>query len=170
MGGWWRWALVNPSGVAPSQVCVSASVNLPLHHTVQKFSSGTSSPGWSWKRVIKRLCVCVCVGTGVGVCQHGSNIPFLMSQLADEERLKSSEWLQWLASVAASILLHQSPSSGLCGGIALQQHVDLNQWSYFTVGQYSTEMGDRLWTGKLPWYVNSTAVKLYNTLTNALTR
>ena len=28
-------------------VCVSASVNLPLHHKVQKFSSGTGSPGWS---------------------------------------------------------------------------------------------------------------------------
>jgi len=41
-GGWWRWALVSPDGVTPSQiVCVSASVNLPLHHKVQKFSSGT---------------------------------------------------------------------------------------------------------------------------------
>jgi len=34
MGGWWRWALVSPDGVAPSRmVCVSASVNLPLHHS-----------------------------------------------------------------------------------------------------------------------------------------
>jgi len=42
-GGWWRWALVRPDGVAPSQMGgVSASVNLPLHHKVQKFSSGTS--------------------------------------------------------------------------------------------------------------------------------
>jgi len=38
MGGWWRWALVSPDGVAPSRmVSVSASVNLPLHHKVQKF-------------------------------------------------------------------------------------------------------------------------------------
>jgi len=45
-GGWWRWALASPDGVAPSQmVSVSASVNLPLHHKVQKFSSGTGSPG-----------------------------------------------------------------------------------------------------------------------------
>ena len=29
---------------------VSASVNLPLHHKVQKFSSGTGSPGWSRKK------------------------------------------------------------------------------------------------------------------------
>jgi len=37
--------VVSPDGVAPSQmVGVSASVNLPLHHEVQKFSSGTGSP------------------------------------------------------------------------------------------------------------------------------
>ena len=42
--GRWRWALVSPDAVAPSRmVCVSASVNLPLHHTVRKFSSGTGS-------------------------------------------------------------------------------------------------------------------------------
>ena len=50
-GGWWRWALVSPDGVAPSlMVGVSASVNLPLHHKLQKFSSGTGSPGWSRKK------------------------------------------------------------------------------------------------------------------------
>ena len=50
-GGWWRWALIGSDEVAPSQmVGVSASVNLPLHHKVQKFSSGTSSPGWSRKK------------------------------------------------------------------------------------------------------------------------
>jgi len=31
-------------------VGVSASVSLPLHHKVQKFSSGTGSPGWSQKK------------------------------------------------------------------------------------------------------------------------
>jgi len=36
-------------------VCVSASVNLPLHHKVQKFSSGSGSPGCSGKRAIKWL-------------------------------------------------------------------------------------------------------------------
>jgi len=45
MGEWWRWALVSPDRVAASQmVSVSVSVNLPLHHKVQKFSSGTGSP------------------------------------------------------------------------------------------------------------------------------
>jgi len=63
MGGWRRWALVSRDGVAPSQkVDVSASVNLPLHHKVQKFSSGTGSPRWSRKKGRKTgVCVCVCV-------------------------------------------------------------------------------------------------------------
>ena len=52
--------MVNPDGVAPSQmmVSVSASVNLPLHRKVQKFSSGTSSPGWSRKKGRKTVVVC----------------------------------------------------------------------------------------------------------------
>ena len=59
MGGWWRWALLSPDGVAASQmVGVSASVNLPLHHKVQKFSSGTGSPGWSRKKGRKTVVVC----------------------------------------------------------------------------------------------------------------
>jgi len=54
MGGWRRWALLSLDGVAPSRmVGVSASVNLPQQHKVQKFSSGSSSP--SRKRAIKRL-------------------------------------------------------------------------------------------------------------------
>jgi len=56
-GGWWRWAVVSPDGVAPSQmVGVSVFLNLPLHRKVQKFSSGT---GGSGKRAVKRLwCGC----------------------------------------------------------------------------------------------------------------
>ena len=63
MGAWWRWALVSADGVAPSQmVSVSASVNFPLHHKVQKFSSGTGSPGLSPKTGRKMVvCACVCV-------------------------------------------------------------------------------------------------------------
>jgi len=50
-GGWWMWALVSPDGVTSSRmVSVSASFNLPLHHKVQKFSSGTSSPRWFRKK------------------------------------------------------------------------------------------------------------------------
>jgi len=58
-GGWWRWSLVSPDGVAPSRmVGVSASLNLPLQHKVQKFSSGTGLPEWSRKRDRKTV-VCV---------------------------------------------------------------------------------------------------------------
>jgi len=38
-------------------VSVTASVNLPLHHIVQKFSSGTGSPGWSRKKGRKMVVV-----------------------------------------------------------------------------------------------------------------
>ena len=41
---------------------MSASVNFPLHLKVQKFSSGTGSPGWSQKRAVKWLW---CDGGGV---------------------------------------------------------------------------------------------------------
>jgi len=61
-------ALVRPDGVAHSQmVGVSASVNLPLHHKVQKFSSGNGSPGWSQKKGHKTVVVVVC---GVVVRRH----------------------------------------------------------------------------------------------------
>ena len=40
-------------------VSVSASVNLRLHHKVQKFSSGTGSPGWSQKKGHKTIVVVV---------------------------------------------------------------------------------------------------------------
>jgi len=60
IGRWWRWALVSSDGVVPSRmVGVYASVNLPLHHKVQKFSSGTGSPGWSRKRGCKMVVVLV---------------------------------------------------------------------------------------------------------------
>jgi len=42
-------------------VSVSASVNLPLHHKVQKFSSGNSSPGWSRKKGRKMVVVVVVI-------------------------------------------------------------------------------------------------------------
>jgi len=58
MGGWWRWALLSPDGVAPNRmIMVSASVNLPLHHEVQKFYSATGSPGWSRKKGCKTVVV-----------------------------------------------------------------------------------------------------------------
>jgi len=57
-GEWWRLALVtSPDGVAPIRMLdASASVD---HHKVQKFSSGTGSPGWSRKKGRKTVVVVV---------------------------------------------------------------------------------------------------------------
>jgi len=41
----------------PARWSMSASVNLPLHHKVQEFSSGTGSPGWSRKKGRKTVVV-----------------------------------------------------------------------------------------------------------------
>jgi len=43
----------------PAGWSVYLPVNLPLHHKVEKFSSGTSSPGWSQKKGRKTVFVCV---------------------------------------------------------------------------------------------------------------
>ena len=52
------WALVSRDGMAPSRmVGVSAFVNLPVHHKVQKFYSGTGLPGWSRKNGRKTVVV-----------------------------------------------------------------------------------------------------------------
>jgi len=51
--------VISPDGVVPSRmVGVSASVNLPLHHKVQKFSYSTGSTGWSRKKGHKTVVVC----------------------------------------------------------------------------------------------------------------
>jgi len=47
--GWSGWSDAQPG---------SQYLHLPLHHKVQKFSSGTSSPGWSWKKGRKTVVVC----------------------------------------------------------------------------------------------------------------
>jgi len=55
-GGYWlvwiEWCLAGWS------VCLP---NLPLHHKVQKFSSGTGSPGWSRKKGHKTVVMVVFV-------------------------------------------------------------------------------------------------------------
>jgi len=64
-------ALVSPDGVAPNRmVGVSASVNLPLHHKVQKFSAGTGSPGWSRKNGCKTIVCIHCCTTVFCICVH----------------------------------------------------------------------------------------------------
>jgi len=61
-----RWALVSPDGVAPRlMVGVSASVNLLLHHKVQKLSSGTGHADDPGRKTV------VVVADGAGQCTAG---------------------------------------------------------------------------------------------------
>ena len=58
-GGSGHWLVSTLDGVAPSwMVSVSASVNFPLNHKVQKFSSGTR---WSRKKGRKAVVMVVVV-------------------------------------------------------------------------------------------------------------
>ena len=84
-GGWWRWALVSPDGVALSRtVGVSASINLPLHHEVHKFSYGTGSPGWSWNNG-RKTAVCVYLPSSQ---MHDSRLLYSQSEM----HLPSWQW------------------------------------------------------------------------------
>ena len=75
MGGWRRCALVSPDGVARSRMdSVSASINLPLHHKVQKFFSGPGSPGWSGKKGRKTVVVAVVSARDKDMCSSHSSV------------------------------------------------------------------------------------------------
>jgi len=88
MGGWWRWALLSPDGVAPSRmVGVSASINLPLHHKVPKFSSGTGSPGWSQKKSRKMVVVVVVVVVETGTHATTKLFTYLWSPYGIEQTI-----------------------------------------------------------------------------------
>ena len=90
-----RWALLSLDGVVPIRmVGVSASVNLPLHHKVQKFFSGTGSPGWSRKRAIN--CKLVVVWCGGGAF---STLALLVGRQEEHLACKnlSDEVLAWLS-------------------------------------------------------------------------
>ena len=88
----WRWALVSPDGVVPSRIVgVSSSVNLPLHHKDQKFSSGTSSTRWSrkkgrkmvvvwWSILAKRLPISATAELFVCIVHHRASLYFTMGR------------------------------------------------------------------------------------------
>jgi len=56
-GGMVELALIRMEWRPARMVGVSAAVNLPVHHKVQKFSSCTGSPGWSGKKGPKTVVV-----------------------------------------------------------------------------------------------------------------
>jgi len=111
------WALVSLDGMAPSwMVYVSASVNLPLHQKVQKFSSGTVSPRWSQRKGRKMLVVvvwyyivCVCAFVVLALV-----FSVLCQVINWEERLGNGRLLcqVWCGTLTQST----NPSSGHCLG------------------------------------------------------
>jgi len=111
-GGWWRWALyVSPDGVALSRmVTVSASVNLPLHHKVQKFSSGTDWAGRSRKKGRKTVVV-VCGGTIVMMC---STYEWMMRRRAGGHRCLQSSTACCPASVDCCTCCYRKHSVNRC--------------------------------------------------------
>ena len=91
---------------------MSASVNLPLHRKVQKFSSGIGSRGWSQKKGRKMVvCVCVCVY----VCAQGDTkndlLLFTLAALLSSTLVYNSRGtidqhaIDRLRSVAAAVIL-----------------------------------------------------------------
>ena len=58
--GWIKMPVGTEVDLGPGHIALDgdpASVTIPLHHKVQKFSSGTGSPGWSWKKGRKTVVV-----------------------------------------------------------------------------------------------------------------
>ena len=74
----------------PAGWLVPASVNLPLHHEVQKFSSGTGSPGWSRKKGRKMVVVVV--------ADERANETYLPSLLPSDKTFLPTSIL-WVPSV-----------------------------------------------------------------------
>jgi len=68
-------------------VCVSASVNLPLHHKVQKFSSGTGYPGRSRKRGRKTVVDLKWVRYVITLhtCSYAQMLPYVRHWLMRDE-------------------------------------------------------------------------------------
>jgi len=72
------WALISLDGVAPSRmVSVSASVNLPLHHKVQKFLA-PAHPGGPEKRVVKWLWWWWCAGMVIFLEQGANDLHMVL--------------------------------------------------------------------------------------------
>jgi len=67
-------------------VGVSVSVNLSLHHKVQKFSSGTGSPWWSREKGRKTVAVVEAVN-GISLCLLSDTLP-LMVLVTSEDLVK----------------------------------------------------------------------------------
>ena len=72
---------------------MSASVNLSLHHKVQKFSSGTGSPGWSWKKGHKTVVVLVVVFSLLLASAVMSSIKKVISNGSRSSQIFHMQWV-----------------------------------------------------------------------------
>ena len=108
--------MLSPDGVAPSRmVGVSASVNLPLHHKVQKFSSGTGLPGWSRKKGRKTVVVVELILHDYSILLHMSCVNFDISfYSARSARIASSVLATAIPSVRLSVCLSVCHTPVLC--------------------------------------------------------
>jgi len=91
----------------PAGWSVSASVNLPLHHKVQQFSSGTGSP-------VKWLCVCVCVCDCLSQISHRLFVLYHDNQQCQSWRRKPSTTVA--SATRAQQLLRWTTTSEQCVG------------------------------------------------------
>ena len=100
-GGGGQWALVNSDGMAPSRMInVSASVNLPLHHKVQRFSSCTGSPGWSQKKG-RKMVVCALILFKISALYKPFTLTYYLIKYIQQFYMF---WLLWLCYVKLHLL------------------------------------------------------------------
>ena len=96
---------------------MSASVNLPLYHKVQKFSPGTGSPMWSWKKGRKTVVVVVVWCTDALTylnCRDSQVVPYagfvgLFVRCSSRLSISFAFFLHGESTVCASIDVRQHP-------------------------------------------------------------
>jgi len=79
-------------------VGVSVSVNLPLHHKVQKFSSGTGLPGW-YRKKGRKMVVVVVVETWLSPSPHCQCIINILKLRFMQRNAHSCHKTNWLNNI-----------------------------------------------------------------------
>ena len=105
-------------------VCLPLLIKIPLHHKVQKFSSGAGSSGWSCKKgcktvvvcVVRRpvewcgelrsACLCVCLFVCLSVC--------LSSRISQEALVQTSLNILYMLPVAMARSCSDDSAVTLC--------------------------------------------------------
>jgi len=85
-------------------VDVCASVNLPLHHEDQKFSSGTGSPGWSQKKGRKTVVVVVMFCSAVRLVCDRCDCTGVIVKLSTRSAVNITSVIQYATEINDSSL------------------------------------------------------------------